>query len=38
VDLSGTAQVADQMNKAVAMGNGELDHSSLVVVIEKEKK
>lgn len=35
VDLNGTAQVAQQMSKAVEMGNGELDHSSLVLLLEK---
>jgi 2-hydroxy-3-oxopropionate reductase len=35
VDLMGTAQVAQQMSKAVEMGNGELDHSSLVLLLEK---
>ncbi len=35
VDLIGTAQVAQQMSKAVEMGNGELDHSSLVLLLEK---
>jgi 3-hydroxyisobutyrate dehydrogenase-like beta-hydroxyacid dehydrogenase len=31
----GTAQVAQQMKKAVDVGNGELDHSSLVLLLEK---
>ena len=35
VDLIGTAQVAQQMKKAVDEGNGELDHSSLVLLLEK---
>jgi 2-hydroxy-3-oxopropionate reductase len=35
VDLLGTAQVAQQMKKAVEVGNGELDHSSLVLLLEK---
>ncbi len=35
VDLLGTAQVAQQMKKAVEAGNGELDHSSLVLLLEK---
>ena len=35
VDLMGTAQVAQQMKKAVDVGNGELDHSSLVLLLEK---
>jgi 2-hydroxy-3-oxopropionate reductase len=35
VDLMGTAQVAQQMKKAVEEGNGELDHSSLVLLLEK---
>ena len=35
VDLMGTAQVAQQMKKAVDAGNGELDHSSLVLLLEK---
>jgi 2-hydroxy-3-oxopropionate reductase len=35
VDLVGTAQVAQQMKKAVRLGNGELDHSSLVLLLEK---
>jgi len=35
VDLIGTAQVAQQMKKAVEVGNGELDHSSLVLLLEK---
>jgi 2-hydroxy-3-oxopropionate reductase len=35
VDLMGTAQVAQQMKKAVDEGNGELDHSSLVLLLEK---
>jgi 2-hydroxy-3-oxopropionate reductase len=35
VDLIGTAQVAQQMKKAMDAGNGELDHSSLVLMLEK---
>ena len=35
VDLMGTAQVAQQMKKAMEVGNGELDHSSLVLLLEK---
>ena len=35
VDLLGTAQVAQQMKKAMEAGNGELDHSSLVLMLEK---
>ena len=35
VFLPGTAQVAAQMETAVAGGNGELDHSSLVLLLEK---
>lgn len=35
VDLMGTAQVAHQMKKAMEVGNGELDHSSLVLLLEK---
>ena len=35
VDLLGTAQVAQQMKKAMEAGNGELDHSSLVLLLEK---
>ncbi len=38
VDLMGTAQVAQQMKKAVEAGNGELDHSSLVLLLEKLNK
>ncbi len=34
ISLVGTEQVLAQMQKAVAMGNGELDHSSLVLVLE----
>jgi 2-hydroxy-3-oxopropionate reductase len=33
VSLLGTAQVAAQMKKAIALGNGELDHSSLVLLL-----
>jgi len=35
VSLPGTAQVAAQMETAFAGGNGELDHSSLVLVLEQ---
>lgn len=35
VSLKGTALVAQQMEAAVAQGNGELDHSSLLLLIEK---
>ncbi len=35
VPLLGTAQVAAQMDAAVAQGNGELDHSSLLLLLEK---
>lgn len=38
VDLLGTAQVSIQMKKAIERGNGELDHSSLVLLFEKENK
>jgi 2-hydroxy-3-oxopropionate reductase len=34
VSLLGTAQVAAQMKKAIALGNGELDHSSLVLLLQ----
>jgi 2-hydroxy-3-oxopropionate reductase len=34
VSLKGTAQVAAQMEEAVAQGNGELDHSALVLLLE----
>jgi len=34
VALEGTAQVAAQMKKALDLGNGELDHSSLVLLLE----
>jgi 2-hydroxy-3-oxopropionate reductase len=34
VSMAGTAQVAAQMKKAVAAGNGELDHSSLVKLLD----
>lgn len=34
VPLPGTALVAGQMEAAVSQGNGELDHSSLVLLIE----
>ncbi|RIV17598.1 2-hydroxy-3-oxopropionate reductase [Fibrisoma montanum] len=36
VPLNGTAQVASQMEKALAQGNGELDHSALVLLLEEE--
>jgi 2-hydroxy-3-oxopropionate reductase len=35
VELMGTSQVAQQMKKAIELGNGELDHSSLVLLLEK---
>lgn len=35
VSLKGTALVAEQMEAAVAQGNGELDHSSLLLLLEK---
>ncbi len=35
VPLKGTALVAAQMEAAVAQGNGELDHSSLLLLLEK---
>ena len=35
VVVKGTEQVAEQMAKAVAVGNGELDHSSLFLLLEK---
>lgn len=34
VPMSGTAQVAAQMKKAITVGNGELDHSSLVKLLD----
>jgi 2-hydroxy-3-oxopropionate reductase len=34
VSMLGTAQVAAQMKKAVAAGNGELDHSSLIKLLD----
>lgn len=34
VELKGTAQVAEQMEAAVNQGNGELDHSSLVLLLD----
>jgi len=34
LQLTGTAQVAKQMDTSIAMGNGELDHSSLVLVLK----
>lgn len=34
LQLAGTAQVAKQMDTSIAMGNGELDHSSLVLVLK----
>ncbi|GAA4414384.1 2-hydroxy-3-oxopropionate reductase [Nibrella viscosa] len=38
VPLRGTAQVAAQMDAALAQGNGELDHSALLLVLEQEYK
>jgi 2-hydroxy-3-oxopropionate reductase len=38
VSLLGTAQVAAQMKKAIALGNGELDHSSLVLLLQDSIK
>lgn len=35
IDLKGTAQVAETMKAAIAEGNGELDHSGIVLEIEK---
>ncbi|MBC7892275.1 MAG: 2-hydroxy-3-oxopropionate reductase [Sphingobacteriaceae bacterium] len=35
VPLPGTAQVAEQMKAALALGNGELDHSALVLLLGK---
>ncbi|GAA4467486.1 2-hydroxy-3-oxopropionate reductase [Nibrella saemangeumensis] len=35
VPLRGTAQVAAQMEAALAQGNGELDHSALLLVLEQ---
>lgn len=34
VSLAGTGQVAAQMEKAIASGNGELDHSALVKLLD----
>jgi len=34
VSMAGTSQVAAQMKKAVAAGNGELDHSALVKLLD----
>jgi 2-hydroxy-3-oxopropionate reductase len=38
VSMAGTAQVAAQMKKAIAAGNGELDHSSLVKLLDDSIK
>jgi 2-hydroxy-3-oxopropionate reductase len=38
VSMSGTAQVAAQMKKAIAAGSGELDHSSLVKLLDDSIK
>jgi 2-hydroxy-3-oxopropionate reductase len=35
IDLKGTAQVAETMKAAIEDGNGELDHSGIVLQIEK---
>lgn len=35
VSLKGTALVAEQMAEAVAQGNGELDHSSLLLLLDQ---
>lgn len=35
VVVKGTEQVAEQMSKAVAAGNGDMDHSSLFLLLEK---
>jgi 2-hydroxy-3-oxopropionate reductase len=35
IDLKGTAQVAETMKAAIADGHGELDHSGIVLEIEK---
>ncbi|MCX6217406.1 2-hydroxy-3-oxopropionate reductase [Spirosoma sp.] len=36
VPLKGTALVADQMQVAIEQGNGDLDHSSLLLLLENE--
>lgn len=36
VPLNGTALVAGQMQAAIEQGNGDLDHSSLLLLLEKE--
>lgn len=36
VPLNGTALVADQMQAAIGQGNGDLDHSSLLLLLENE--
>jgi 2-hydroxy-3-oxopropionate reductase len=38
VSMLGTAQVAAQMKKAVEVGNGELDHSSLIKLLDDSIK
>ncbi len=38
VSMAGTSQVAAQMKKAIAAGNGELDHSSLVKLLDDSIK
>jgi 2-hydroxy-3-oxopropionate reductase len=38
LSLSGTDQVSAQMKKAVAVGNGELDHSSLFLLLDGNGK